>query len=129
MAGRGTKLTPTLMQQRAIQLLMAEISRPTGKSMVQILKDAGYAEESARQWKNIMDGIRPHLRPALDWMELHRQKVMSKMDEHLEYATYDELRKSLSSLTEGIQLLGGKPTANIAISAEVRHRIDELIED
>lgn len=51
------------------------------------------------------------------------------MDEHLEYATYDELRKSLSSLTEGIQLLGGKPTANIAISAELRHRIDTLIED
>jgi hypothetical protein len=121
-------VTPTLLQQRAIEMLMAEISRPTGKSMVQILKDAGYAEESARQWKNIMDGIRPHLRPALDWMELHRQKVMAKMDEHLEYATYDELRKSLASLTDGIQLLGGKPTMNIAISAEVRHRINEMIE-
>jgi hypothetical protein len=126
---RGDKLTPTLMQQRAIQLLMAEISKPTGKSMVQILQEAGYAEESARQWSNIMAGLRPHLRPALDWMELHRQKVMAKMDEHLEYATYDELRESLASLTDGIQLLGGKPTANIAISAEVRHRIDQLIED
>jgi hypothetical protein len=62
-------------------------------------------------------------------MEIHRQKVMAKMDEHLEYATYDELRKSLASLTDAIQLLGGKPTANIAISAEVRHRIDELIEN
>jgi hypothetical protein len=125
---RGDKPTPTLMQQRAIAMLMAEISRPTGKSMVKILEDAGYATESARQWKNIMDGIRPHLRPALDWMELHRQKIMAKMDEHLEFATYDELRKALASLTEGIQLLGGKPTANIAISAEVRHRIDTLIE-
>lgn len=126
---RGTKLSPTMLQQRAVELLMAEVSAPTGKSMVQILKDAGYAEESARQWKNIMDGIRPHLRPALDWMELHRQKVMAKMDEHLEYATYDELRKALASLTEGIQLLGGKPTANILIGVDVRHRIDQLIED
>ena len=108
---------------------MAEVSKPTGKSMVQILKDAGYADQSAKQWSNIMEGIRPHLRPALDWMELHRQKVMSKMDEHLEYATYDELRKSLAGLTEGIQLLGGKPTMNIAISAEVRHRINEMIEN
>ncbi|ABE61213.1 hypothetical protein Nham_0317 [Nitrobacter hamburgensis X14] len=126
---RGTKENPTLKQQRAIQLLYTEVTRPTGKSIVQILKDAGYAEESARQWTNIMAGLRPHLKPALDWMEIHRQKVMAKMDEHLEYATYDELRKSLASLTEAIQLLGGKPTANIAISAEVRHRIDELIED
>lgn len=126
---RGTKENPTLKQQRAVQLLYTEVTRPTGKSIVQILKDAGYAEESARQWTNIMAGLRPHLKPALDWMEIHRQKVMAKMDEHLEYATYDELRKSLSSLTDGIQLLGGKPTANIAISAKVRHRIDTLIED
>jgi hypothetical protein len=126
---RGTKENPTLKQQRAIQLIYSEVTRPTGKSLVQILEDAGYAEESARQWTNIMAGLRPHLRPTLDWMELHRQKVMAKMDEHLEFATYDELRKSLASLTEGIQLLGGKPTQNIAIGVEVRHRIDHLIED
>lgn len=126
---RGTKENPTLKQQRAIQLIYSEVTRPTGKSMVQLLENAGYAEESARQWTNIMAGLRPHLRPALDWMELHRQKVMAKMDEHLEFATYDELRKSLASLTEGIQLLGGKPTQHIAIAVEMRHRIDELIED
>jgi long-subunit acyl-CoA synthetase (AMP-forming) len=97
--------------------------------MVQILIGVGYAPESARQWTNIMEGIRPHLQPTLDWMEVHRQKVMAKMDENLEYATYDELRKSLEALTNGVQLLGGKPTQNIAISAEVRHKIDTLIED
>jgi hypothetical protein len=32
-------------------------------------------------------------------------------------------------LTHAIQLLGGKPTQNIAIAADVRRRIDELIED
>jgi hypothetical protein len=41
---------------------------------------------------------------------------------------HDELRKSLEALTDGIQVLGGKPTASIAIAAEVRHRI-ERIED
>jgi hypothetical protein len=126
---RGTAPTPTLLQQRAIDALRREIVRPTNKSMVQILKDAGYAPESAKQWTNIMEGIRPHLQPTLDWMEVHRQKVMAKMDENLEYATYDELRKSLEALTNGVQLLGGKPTQNIAISAEVRHKIDTLIED
>jgi hypothetical protein len=126
---RGTKPTPTLLQQRAIEMLRAEILRPTNKSMTQVLVLAGYAPETARQWTNIMEGLRPHLQPTLDWMEWHRQKVMAKMDEHLEFATYDELRKSLEALTHGIQLLGGKPTQNIAIAADVRHRIDELIEE
>jgi len=39
------------------------------------------------------------------------------------------LRKSLEALTNGILLLGGKPTANIAIAAEVRHRINQMIEE
>ncbi len=51
------------------------------------------------------------------------------MDETIGTASYDELRKSLEGLTHGIQLLGGKPTANIAIAADVRHRINQLIEE
>lgn len=129
MSRGGNSQTPTQLQARAIDLLRAEMLKPTNKSYVQILVLAGYAPESARQWTNIMAGIRPFLQPTLDWMELHRQKVMAKMDENLEYATYDELRKSLEALTHGIQLLGGKPTHNIAILAEHRLRIDHLIED
>ena len=53
-------------------------------------------------------------------MEMHRAKIMAKMDQHIEFATYDELRKSLEALTNGIQLLGGKATANVAIAVEVR---------
>jgi hypothetical protein len=83
---------------------------------------------SARQWTNIMEGIRPHLQPTLDWMELHRAKVQERMDEKIGTASYDELRKAMEGLTQGIQLLGGKPTYNIAIGIEMRHRIDELIE-
>ena len=127
MGARDTS-KPTRLQQKATELLLAEILKPTNKSMVEILMDAGYAPESARQWTNIMEGIRPHLQPTLDWMEMHRAKIMAKMDQHIEFATYDELRKSLEALTHGIQLLGGKPTANIAIGVAVRRRIDELIE-
>jgi hypothetical protein len=126
---RGDKPTPTLLQQRAVELLKAEILKPTNKSMREVLEDAGYAPATAKQWTNIMEGIRPHLQPTLDWMEMHRAKVMAKMDQHIEFATYDELRKALEALTHGIQLLGGKPTANIAIAIEHRQRIDALIED
>jgi hypothetical protein len=85
--------------------------------------------ESARQQTNIMAGIKPHLKDTLGWMERHRMMIMDQMDLKIDDATYDELRKSIDSFTHNIQLLGGKPTANIAISAEVRHRIDTLIED
>ena len=75
-----------------------------------------------------MKGIRPHLQPTLDWMKMHRAKVQAKMDQLIGNASYDELRKSLEALTHGIQLLGGKPTANIAIAVEHRQRIDQLID-
>ena len=65
---------------------------------------------------DIREGITPSPTAELDWMEMHRAKIMAKMDEHIEFATYDELRKSLEALTHGIQLLGGKPTSNIAIA-------------
>jgi hypothetical protein len=52
----------------------------------------------------------------------------ARMDQMISTANHDELRNSLEALTDGTQLLGGKPTANIAIAAEVRHRI-ERIED
>lgn len=126
---RGTASAPTLLQQRAIDALKSEILKPTNRSLRQVLVDVGYAPESARQWTNIMEGIRPHLQPTLDWMEMHRAKVQERMDQKIGTASYDELRKALEGLTNGIQLLGGKPTQNIAISAEVRHRIDTLIED
>jgi hypothetical protein len=59
----------------------------------------------------------------------HRMMVMDEMDVKIDDATYDELRKSLEALTNGIQLLGGKPSANITIAVEHRQRIDRLIED
>jgi hypothetical protein len=129
MMSRGDKPTPTLLQHRAVELLKEEILKPTNKSMREVLEDAGYAPATAKQWTNIMEGIRPHLQPTLDWMGMHRTKIMAMMDEHIVFATYDELRKSLEAPTHGIQLLGGKPNANIAIAVEHRQHIDALIED
>jgi hypothetical protein len=110
-------------------LLKDAIVNGTDKSLVQILKDAGYAPESARQWTNIMEGIRPRLQPTLDWMEVHRARVQAEMEKKVGRASYKDLTCALEVLTHGIQLLGGKPTANIAIAVEHRQRIDQLIED
>ncbi|HEY1747822.1 MAG TPA: hypothetical protein VGG11_13805 [Xanthobacteraceae bacterium] len=124
---RKPYITP--QQQRAIDLFVANVIGGGTMKVEEILLKAGYSAESARQQTNIMAGIKPHLKDTLNWMERHRMMVMDQMDLKLDDATYDELRKSMEAMTHAIQLLGGKPTHNIAIAAEVRHRIDELFED
>jgi hypothetical protein len=129
---RGAPTRPpfiTPQQQRAVDLFEQNIVAGGTKTIEEILVEAGYSEQSARQQTNVMAGIKPHLQPTLEWMEQHRQAVQEKMTNLIGTATYDELRKALDSLTHNIQLLGGKPTQHIAIAAEVRHKIDLLIED
>lgn len=126
--GRGTRPGPTPQQQRAIDLFVINLMHNGTMTVEEILLKAGYSAKSARQETNIMAGIKPHLKGTLDWMERHRMMVMNQMDLKIDDATYDELRKSLHVLTHNIQLLGGKPTANIAIAADMRHRIDEIID-
>lgn len=126
---RGTKLKPTLTQLRAIDGLKAAILGKNDKSLVQILKDAGYADSTAEQWSNAMAGLAPHLKETVKWMEAHRHKVQERMADTIGRAEYSDLVRAFDTMTYNIQLLGGKPTANIQLSAEDRTRLDNLIED
>lgn len=117
------------MQLRAIALFRENVLRNGTKSIPDILKEAGYAPESARQGMNIMKGLRPHLDEFVERMKSHRERVMERLETQIETAQYSDLVRSLDVLTHNIQLLGGKPTANIAISADVRAHLDQLIED
>ena len=118
-----------LLQQRAIDLLKEAIVNGTDKSMVQLLKDAGYSPVSAEQWTHVMRGLRPHLQPTLDWMEAHRASVQREMEKKVGKASYKDLTRAFEVLTHATQLLGGKPTQNIALSAEHRLKLEALIED
>lgn len=129
MQRRGIKAKTTIRQQNAINGILEAIYAHNPKSIIQIFKDAGYADCSAKQYSNIMESIRPHLQSALDWMELHRVRIMCAMDEKVGGATYAELARALDVLTRNHQLLGGKPTHNLAISAVDRSRLDALIDD
>lgn len=117
------------MQMRAIEGMKAVIHGKIKKSVVQVLRDAGYTSESARQMTNVMQGIRPHLKDTIKWMEEHRVRIQVAMDKKVDEAGYEHLTRAMDILTSNMQLLGGKPTANIAIAADVRSRIDQLIED
>jgi len=126
---RGTKPVPTPQQKRAVALFQRNILKGEGKTIEQILLEAGYAPASAKQETNIMAGIKPHLTVFIDRMEAHRERVMDLLIEKVDAAAYPDLVRSLDVLTYNIQLLGGRPTQNIAISAEVRARLDALVED
>lgn len=126
---RGTKPKPTLLQQRAINGFREAIMGNTQKSFEQILIDAGYSENTARAQSSIMEGLKPHLQETVQWMEEHRKKVQDRMAATVDKAEYKDLVRALDTLTYNIQLLGGKPTANLALTAEDRKRLDALIED
>lgn len=126
---RGTLPAPTLRQKRAIDGLIDAIRGKSDKPLYQVLEDAGYAPESARQWTNVMAGIRPHLQPTLDWMELHRVRIQREMEKKIDFADYNELSNALYKVSHLIQLLSGKATQNIAIAVNRRQELDALIED
>src|SRR2546423_898624 len=88
-SGRKPLITP--QQTRAIELIKENILKGGTHSMVEILVEAGYSEESARQQSNIMAGIRPHLQPTIEWMEEHRKRVQAEMEGKLWSADYAEL--------------------------------------
>jgi hypothetical protein len=115
-------------QKKAIALLKEAVVSGSTKSMVTILEEAGYSKESARQWTNVMQGIKPHLAETIDWLEGHRVAIQREMDKKLWRAEYADLARSLNIITHNLQLLQGRPTQNIAISADVRSRIDGLLE-
>lgn len=126
---RSKKPKMTLKKARAIKLINDAITRGKVVDLQPLLLQAGYSQESVRQFTNIMAGIKPHLVSTLDWLENHRRKIQEHMDEKVSIATYAELTRSLDVSSHYIQLLGGKPTHNIAISAEMRLRWDNALSE
>jgi hypothetical protein len=127
--GRGAHTRPPLItpqQKRAVELFKKNMLSSGTKSIHDILLEAGYAPETARQHSHAMAGIRPHLADFIQEMEDHRAKVMEAMKTKILSADYADLVRGLDVLTKNIQLLGGKPTANFALTDERRAELDAL---
>lgn len=122
---RKPVITP--QQKRAVELFKLNIVSGGTKSITDILLEAGYSEETARQQVNVMVGIKPHLQPFIDEMTEHREEVMKKMRTKIGGASYSDLVRSLDVLTHNIQLLGGKPTENLALSPQRRAQLEALV--
>lgn len=115
--------------QKAIALFKTAIVKPEKINIKQILRDAGYAENTVEQSMNIMEGLRPHLDPVVQRMMTIRDKALDRMDATVERADFGDVARAADSLTKNIQLLSGRATQNIAINSEQRQRLDELMEN
>lgn len=123
---RKPVITP--QQKRAVELFKQHLLSNGTKSFEEILVEAGYSPESARQQSNVMAGIRPHLQPFIDQMTAHRQVVLDRMEKRVKRADYPALVRALDVLTKGIQLLGGRPTTIAALSDERRTELEALLD-
>jgi hypothetical protein len=124
---RGTRAEPTLKQQKAIDGFLAVLGGTSRKTITQILRDAGYTDNSATGWGNVMKGLRPHLQPHLDWLELHRAQIMGRMEKEVRRAGYADLVRGLKTVNEAMQLLGGKPTQRLALTSDDRQQIEQML--
>src|SRR5690606_29341161 len=95
--------------------------------VVDILRAAGFSENSVEQYSNTMNRIRPHLHPIVQKMEAHREKVMKHMEKKVGKASYGDLVRSLDTLTKNTQLLSGGATENMQVSHSFRERVRHLI--
>ena len=119
--------TLTIRQQKLIKLISDNFgSTERGKTMYDMMLEAGFEESTARQQSLILNGIRDQLNPLVAKLEAHREKVIERMQAMLPKAQYHHLIESLDKLTKNIQLLSGKATDNvmdITYTDEQRKRI------
>lgn len=118
------------MQARAIALITENLLAGGTKSIEDILVEAGYALDSARQQTNVMLGIRAHVDPIVERMEKLRLRALEHMEGTIKMASYADVTRAMHTLTHNIRLLSGKTTANLGvIHGERRGEIDRLIDE
>lgn len=118
-------------QRQAIKLITEALLSSKPFSITSLLVQAGYSEESASQYTNIMTALKPHLDPVVQKIERLRDRAIERLDDEdvIKGARYSDLVNGIEKLTKTARLLGGKSTANVAVIAERRRELDELIDD
>ena len=97
-------------QRKLVKLISENVGLAKPKTLLAMMLEAGYAEETARQQSGILNGIQDELDPIVQKLEAHRLKVIDRLSKKLDAASYRDLTDSLDKLTKNIQLLRGKPT-------------------
>jgi hypothetical protein len=97
-------------QRKLVKLLSENVGLAKPKTMLEMMLDAGYSEETARQQTGILNGIREELDPIVAEIEAHRVEVLARMRKEFSKAKYRDLSDPMDKLTKQVQLLSGKAT-------------------
>ena len=97
----------TLKQKDAIAKLVGNRGNIT-----QAMRDAKYSENTINTPKNLTDskGFKEEAKPFIEQLQIHRQKVIKRMEEEVDNAQYQHLNSALDTTTKLIQLLSGGAT-------------------
>jgi len=117
----------TVRQQRLIELIQRNLIAPDGKkmSMQDMMIKAGFTKSTAHQQTRVLSSVRIKLDPIVKRLIAHRNKVIDLMEKKLPRAAYEDLYRSLNTLTKNIQLLSGGATdrPDLMISDDQYQRI------
>lgn len=116
-------------QVTAIALFEKALMSGKPFTAAEVLRKAGYSENSINQYSKTMKAIRPHINKMLERLKKHRDVVISNMQRRVGKADYAELVRGLDVLTKNIQLLEGRPTGIVSLDPKDRLRLDQLIDD
>ncbi|HKQ06135.1 MAG TPA: hypothetical protein VJ464_13450 [Blastocatellia bacterium] len=123
-------------QKKLIRLITDNLGNSgPAKTLEELMLEAGYSPESARQQSNIMAGIRPQLEPIIEKLQTRRDRAAEAItDKKLDKASARDAAYVVDLLTKNIQLLSGKATErpnNVITGLEnlSDEQLDELIKD
>ena len=100
-------MSVSLRQKNAITNLVAN-----GGNIAKAMRDAKYSARTARTPKKLTEsvGFKKEAKPFLEQLQIHRQKVIKRMEEEVDNAQYQHLNSALDTTTKLIQLLSGGAT-------------------
>jgi phage terminase small subunit len=94
-------------QRKLVRLLSENLGLAKPKTMLEMMIEAGYSDETARQQSSVLAGIRV---PIVNEMQRHPDEVIKRMRMQISKAKYRDLTDAIDKLTKNIQLLRGEAT-------------------
>ncbi len=110
----------TEKQKKLAELIIENYRNSEGKSMKQMLLEAGYSEATAMQGKKVFDNengqMKKELMPIVNIMKRKRREALNAINKKkIGAGSGKDIVDIIDKLTKNIQLLGGKPTENIKV--------------
>lgn len=127
------KKLKTDKEKKLLNLIMANSGKTRRtKSIEAMMLEAGYARNTARQQKPIIDKIKQtkEYKNYIERLIAHRDKIIELMEEKAPRAEYRDLSSTLARVENIVLLAEGKPTSNInIISEEEKEKLDNLFDE